>query len=213
MAFDIYHYFAEQTEIQKPQLLKEYPNEQRQALIYENNALVLGKLISEWRSHSTILYQQIQYTDPLYIQEIVRHLVTHKANQSILGKNDLEQLLSEIATLQLTELKQLDQTGHYGEQGIGQLLTGQLDYLHGQAEDWVWSSNQLTELLGSKAQLEHSELDETTEDSEMSHDNHNQHIEVTTPTPPTWAKILEPVVALAILAYLYCAYTHLTALS
>lgn len=45
MAFDLVHYFAEQTEIQKPQLFSQYSREKRSHYIFELNALVLGKLI------------------------------------------------------------------------------------------------------------------------------------------------------------------------
>ena len=71
-----------------------------------------------------------------------------------LDKKQLEQTISEILLLQLTELKQLDQTGNLGKIGLNELFTGQIEHLSGQADDWVWSTNQLTELLGSKPKIQ-----------------------------------------------------------
>ncbi|MDO4222693.1 MAG: hypothetical protein Q4D05_01495 [Acinetobacter sp.] len=43
------------------------------------------------------------------------------------------------------------------------------------------------------------------------HDDHHVHIELPPVKEPTWAKIAAPLVAFAVLAYLYCAYSHLMA--
>lgn len=98
-----------------------------------------------WRKDSDKLYTEIQDQNPLYIQEIARHLTTSPKNQSTLSKQQLESSLSEILALQLSELKQLEQTGHLGKIGLNELMIGQIDHLSGQADDWVWSTNQLTE--------------------------------------------------------------------
>ncbi len=52
-----------------------------------------------------------------------------------LSKTELEQNISEVLALQLTELKQLDQTGNFGNKGLGELLLGQIEHLSGQADD------------------------------------------------------------------------------
>lgn len=41
------------------------------------------------------------------------------------------------------------------------------------------------------------------------HNDHNTEIELPPVVEPCWAKCLAPLVALAVLAYLYCAYQHL----
>lgn len=48
------------------------------------NILTLGKLISLWRQNDNKIYQEIKTSDPLYIQEVARHLTTSKHNQSTL---------------------------------------------------------------------------------------------------------------------------------
>ena len=217
MAFDLVQYFAEQIKIQKPQLLNQYPANEKNKLIDEVNVLTLGKLISLWHQDDSKIYNEIKTADPLYIQEVARHLTTSKHNQSDLKNTELEQSISEILTLQLTELNQLDDTGGFGQNGLKELILGQVEHLSGQAEDWVWSTNHLTELIGSKpVEQEELSLDTTMKEfNQMVHQaqpsHEDLHIEEQTieTSVPTWSKIIAPVVALAILGYLYCIYTQL----
>lgn len=216
MAFDLVQYFAAQIKLQKPSLLKQYDSVERDQYIQEINALSLGKLVSLWREDNQKLYQEIDSQDELYIQEVARRLTTSTANESTLSKTELEHNISEILALQLAELKQLDHTGNFGNKGIGELLLGQIEHLSGQADDWIWSTNELTELKGSKPipqeelSLEASMKEFNQMVQQHSHDNHAE-IELTEATVPTWSKVLEPIVAIAILAILWCAVTQLFA--
>ncbi|ENW82641.1 hypothetical protein F909_00911 [Acinetobacter sp. ANC 3929] len=218
MAFDLVQYFSEQIKIQKPQLFNQYSTKEKQAYIDEVNVLALGQLISLWKQNPQKLYQEVQTADPLYIQEVARHLTTSAHNQSTLKASELETSLSDVLTLQLTELKQLDQTGSFGQTGLTELLVGQIEHLSGQAEDWVWSTNQLTELLGSKPVIQQEVSLEATmqefnqmvhQSQPTAHDNHEEIVEVETPVVPAWAYIVSPFVALVILLFLYCSYCQL----
>ena len=216
MAFDLVQYFAAQIKLQKPSLLKQYDSVERDQYIQEINALSLGKLVSLWREDNQKLYQEIDSQDELYIQEVARRLTTSTANESTLSKTELEHNISEILALQLAELKQLDHTGNFGNKGIGELLLRQIEHLSGQADDWIWSTNELTELKGSKPipqeelSLEASMKEFNQMVQQHSHDNHAE-IELIEATVPTWSKVLEPIVAIAILAILWCAVTQLFA--
>jgi len=162
MAFDLVQYFAEQIKIQKPQLLSQLEPAQRIAHIEELNALTLGKLITLWRKDDDALYQEILSQDQLYSQEISRHLTTSTQNKSSLDKSILEPATTEILELQLAELKQLETAGSLGKRGLRELVIGQIEHLSGQAKDWVWSTNELTELIGSQPVPEEEiSLDET----------------------------------------------------
>lgn len=216
MAFDLVQYFAAQIKLQKPSLLKQYNAVDRDQYIQEINALSLGKLVSLWREDNQKLYQEIDHQDELYIQEIARRLTTSPHNQSPLSKTELEQNISEVLALQLTELKQLDQTGNFGNKGLAELLLGQIEHLSGQADDWVWSTNDLIELKGSKPipqeelSLEASMKEFNQMVQQHTHDDH-QNIEPVEAIVPTWSKVLEPIVAIAILAILWCSVTQLFA--
>ena len=221
MAFDLVHYFAEQIKIQKPQLLAQLEPEQRKMYIEEINALTLGKLISLWRQNDDALYQEIQSQDRLYIQEIARHLTTSPDNKSALAKNDMESSYTEILILQFAELKQLDTTGNFGQNGLGELLLGQIEHLSGHAPDWVWSTNNLKELIGSQPLVEEElSLEDTMKEfNQMVHQTTDLHAtadhavtETTSqPTTPTWGRIAEPLVALVVLWVLYSAAQHIFA--
>lgn len=213
MAFDLVQYFAEQIKIQKPQLLNQLDPEDRKSNLLEINALTLAKLVSLWKKDDNRLYQEISQPDELYVQEIARHLTTSKHNQSPLNKPDLEQSISEVLNLQIHELKQLDQTGNFGKEGLKELILGQIEHLSGQADDWVWTTSDLTELHGSKPILqEEISLDETMKEfnqmvntQNAAHDDVHATVEVTPQKNPTWAKVAEPLVALVVLWVLFDA--------
>ena len=143
MAFDLVQYFAEQINTQKPQLLQRYAVQERKEHLSEINALVLGKLITLWRTDEKKVYQEISSPDELFIQEVARHLTTSSKNQSTLPKNELEQTVTEILRLQLAEIKQLNDIGNLEVAGLRELMLGQIEHLAGQAADWVWATNGL----------------------------------------------------------------------
>lgn len=219
MAFDLVHYFAEQIQLQKPELLAGYPPEQRKQYLSEINVLTLGKLVDLWRKNETEVYREIHQQDELYIQDIVRHLTTAKTNQSTLVKSEFENVMTIVLSLHLQEIKQLDETGQFGQKGIRELLLGQLEHLSGRADNWVWTTNNLTELLGSKPTVQETvSLDATMKEfNQMVHqsnDHHDDHIHIEEPATvavPAWAKVVEPIVAVIILWVLYCALSQVFA--
>lgn len=217
MAFDLVQYFVEQIETQKPELLQNHTKEQRREYISEINALTLGKLITQWRDNPQKIYNEITHPDELYILEISRHLTTRPENKSDLPRSELEYLSAEIFHLQLSELKQLHDTANHNLNSIQELLLGQIEHLSGQADDWVWATNNLTELKGSKP-LPQEELSLEISMKEFNHmvNQNTQHVaveaeEVVLINVPGWAKVLEPVVAIVILWILASALMQLFA--
>lgn len=220
MAFDLVNYFAEQIKIQKPALLSDYPIAERNLYLKEMNILSLGKIVSLWKTDQNAVYQEIQSQDHLYIQEIARHLTTSPHNKSTLAKNDMESSYTEILSLQFAELKQLDTTGNFGKNGLGELLLGQIEHLSGHAPDWVWSTNNLKELIGSQPLVQEAlSLEDTMKEfNQMVHQTTDLHVITdhtvteTTPQPmPVWGRIAEPLVALVVLWILYSAAQHIFA--
>ncbi len=220
MAFDLVNYFAEQIKIQKPALLSDYPIAERNLYLKEMNILSLGKIVSLWKTDQNAVYQEIQSQDHLYIQEIARHLTTSPHNKSTLAKNDMESSYTEILSLQFAELKQLDSTGNFGKNGLGELLLGQIEHLSGHAPDWVWSTNNLKELIGSQPLVQEAlSLEDTMKEfNQMVHQTTDLHVitdhtvtEITPQPMPVWGRIAEPLVALVVLWILYSAAQHIFA--
>lgn len=211
MAFDLVQYFAEQIKIQKPQLLNQYSPDERRTYLLEINALTLGKLVSLWKQNENVVYQEIQRLDHLYVQEVARHLTTSPHNRSRLNKTELEQVIIELLEFQLKEIKQLDETGSFGQRGLHELILGQVEHLAGHADDWVWLTNDLKELKGSKTiEQEQISLDETMKEFNLMVNMQKEHtqaeplaLEPTAQLNPTWAKIFEPIVALVVLWILF----------
>ncbi|ANF82445.1 hypothetical protein A3K93_09705 [Acinetobacter sp. NCu2D-2] len=215
MAFDLVQYFVEQVESQKPELLAQYTRQERRRLSAEINALSLGKLISEWRLNSNKVYHEIIHPDDLYVEEIARHLSTSKNNKSELSHAVLEQSIFQTLQLQLLELKQLHDTGGHNLHSIQELLLGQIEHLSGQADDWVWLTNDLIELVGSKPIIEETlSLDESLKEfNQMVSQNHTTDVDTvnTTASVPTWSKVVEPIVSIVILWILYGALSNIFA--
>ena len=220
MAFDLVNYFSEQIKIQKPALLSDYPIAERNLYLKEMNILSLGKIVSLWKTDQNAVYQEIQSQDHLYIQEIARHLTTSPHNKSTLAKNDMESSYTEILSLQFAELKQLDTTGNFGKNGLGELLLGQIEHLSGHAPDWVWSTNNLKELIGSQPLVQEAlSLEDTMKEfNQMVHQTTDLHVitdhtvtEITPQPMPVWGRIAEPLVALVVLWILYSAAQHIFA--
>jgi tRNA A37 N6-isopentenylltransferase MiaA len=213
MAFDLVQYFQEQIETQKPELLPALSKEEKRSFIAEINALTLGELISQWRANDKKVYQEITTPDQLYIQEVARHLTTSPDNASGLNKHELEHITAEVFQLQLTELKQLHDTGSHNINSIRELLLGQIEHLSGQADDWVWSTNKLLELKGSKPiPQDELSLEESMKEFNQMVSQHSSHEqEDVSPAVPTWSKIVEPVVALVILWILASAACNIFA--
>ncbi|RKG30515.1 hypothetical protein [Acinetobacter tianfuensis] len=208
MAFDLVQYFTAQIDNQKPELLSKLPRSERLEHIQEINTLTLGELIRQWRENDTKVYQEITHPDPLYIQEVSRHLTTSAENKSALPLFQLEELTSTIFSLQLHELKQLHDTGGLNLSSVRELLLGQIEHLSGQSDDWVWSTNQLIELKGSKP-IQQEELSLEATMKEFNHMVNQSHTDTehtaSTPAIPAWSKVLEPAVAVIILWFLYSA--------
>lgn len=214
MAFDLVHYLNDQIKLQKPFLLNQYPEYQRDHLLQEHSALILGKLVSLWRSNHQEQFKKLTENKEQYSNEILNNLVKPALENSSLDKEELKSILHEILSLHLSELRQLEQTGQFGAIGLRDLLIGQIEYLAAEADDWVWSANTLIELKGSKiTYLEDISLEQSnTESYQMVQQSHT-HEEKTEDSAiaPCWAKILEPIVALVILWILFNALCNIFA--
>lgn len=203
MAFDLVQYFNDQIKIQNPYILKNYDQNLRDKYIQEINALVLGKIVTLWQHNKDKQFDELKSINSPYIESISQSLITSENNSSQLTNHELQSTIIDTLVFQLKEIQQLESTGNYGIFGLKELILGQIEHLSGKADDWVWLTNGLIELKGSKPihqedislELSMKEFNQMVQ--QHSHTNDVQDsIEM---TAPTWAKILEPIVAIAIL--------------
>lgn len=215
MAFDLVSYLKDQIQLQTHKL-NLTSIEDKNGHITDLNSLALGKLIDAYRQASQQTYNEIKSQDALYIQQLARVLTTASVAEVKIPQAELENNLTQILTLHINELHQLDQTAQLGELGLKELLEGQTEHLSGTAPDWVWSINNLKQLIGSKKVVEEPVSLEATlkEFNEMVHSTAHDHdqqtdIQVAPATVPLWSKIVEPIIAIVILWVLlqaYCTY-------
>lgn len=203
MAFDLVQYFNDQIKIQNPYILKNYDQNLRDKYIQEINALVLGKIVTLWQHNKDKQFDELKSINSPYIESISQSLITSENNSSQLTNHELQSTITDTLVFQLKEIQQLESTGNYGILGLKELILGQIEHLSGEADDWVWLTNGLIELKGSKPihqedislELSMKEFNQMVQ--QHSHTNDVQDsIEM---TAPTWAKILEPIIAIAIL--------------
>lgn len=219
MAFDLVSYLRDQVKLNCSTQQKSSPL--ANDYLNELNCLSLGKLVDAFRQSPEATYKEIKSQDQLYIQHLARLLTTSTHNQTTVSHSEFEHDLTTILQLHIRELNQLDATAQLGQQGLAELLEGQIEHLSGQADDWVWSTNNLTQLIGSKKIVTETVSLEATlkEFNTMVHSNHTaeptaaEQVDALQPSPtiPTWAKVAEPIVALIILWILYSAYCNYVA--
>ena len=213
MAFNLVQYLNEQIQIQKPSLLNQYSTKLRSQYIQEINALTLGKLVILWRDNYQEQFHQLHFADETHTQAIINNLCHSVHNESSLPPPEFFIAVHEILNLQLAELRQLEITGQYGAIGLRVLIIGQVEHLTGQAEDWVWSTNKLIELKGSKPTVaEDISLEQSFKEfNQMVQQPHLHNEQPETTIIPTWARIIEPVVAFVILYFLFNALCNVFA--
>ena len=216
MAFDLVQYFIEQSKNQKPLILPDLSNTQRNEHLQQLNVLTLASIIHHWESDPNQAYLDITSLSPDAHNSIVGTILSSKYNESSLNQSSLKNALYSILALQTNELKQLHDISLMNQNGLAELLLGQIEHLSGQADDWVWLTSNQKILLGSKPiHEEHVSLETSIQEFNQMVQQTHQHEDiqtestVATNTAPTWALILEPIVAIAILSVLWCAVSQL----
>lgn len=221
MAFDLVHYFYEQALVQKPELLSNLTIDEKKFHLNELNSLALGKVIQLWRFDEDTFYQKIHQIDSNEIQRLAHQLSTSAQNESELDQISQENTLIGILELQLDELAQLDNTANLGKEGVSELLNGQVEYLSGQANDWVWQTNQMKELIGTKQNVNNNTTETSLDESVKDFRNmiHQQNEKIILPNDmtethlttitPQWAKNIAPIIAFFIIIFLYLQCTKL----
>ncbi|MEC7120980.1 MAG: hypothetical protein VXW65_13915 [Pseudomonadota bacterium] len=135
------------------------------------------------------------------------------------------QSCNQIADAVLSELFILVDTASLGEDGLNELLEGQPEHLQGQAPEWVWSLSGLTvnnntatpanvaeplDLVAGMASLNQL-MQQAAQQPAEPHMHTDHHVDIVLPTQRAAGnvtRILEPLIALALLLLLYVFFMH-----
>lgn len=152
MAFSLLDHVQQNKQVQLNLLLAEIAPEKRKELL----AFILGRLVKLDRQLPEQTYQAIQAIDPIFFWTNLDQQLTLCATsqQMMLTENSIQQALEKLFVLTISEIKQLDEAANLEQEGVSELLQGQVEHLQGQAPDWLWDLIQLDELKGQTTEAE-----------------------------------------------------------
>lgn len=146
MAFSLLDHVQHNKKIQLNLILQDLSAEQQQELL----AFVLGRLVKLDQQHPDDTHKAIHALNPSFFwQDIDQQLTLSALSQHTkLPEQSLQTALDKLFVLISSEIKQLDEAANLEQTGVSELLQGQIEYLQGQAEDWLWDLIQLNEVKG-----------------------------------------------------------------
>jgi hypothetical protein len=148
MAFSLLEHALNNKKTQLKLLLADLTVEQQQ----ETVAFVLGRLIKLEQQSPEDTYQAILNLSTAYFwHDIDQQLILSAISQQTgVAEQSIKAILEKVFVLIASEIKQLDEAASLEQAGVSELIQGQMDYLQGQAGDWLWDLIQFTELKGQQ---------------------------------------------------------------
>ena len=226
MAFDFVSYIGQQVEQQQPKLLASQPKVERKQFVLHLLALQVAELISAQKKHANEVYAQIQNQD---VEPLASRTISHIQNEEKAAhyftpiQSELQSANHDIAQIFLQELQHLDQTASLGQDGIAELIDGQLHCLQVYSDDWFWDSvgqpehkraedieaeqavdsqqvmKEFSQMISQNAQHNAHPTD-----YDHAHQNANQTVELAPTTQASKVYLfLNPLIALAIIIFIY----------
>lgn len=195
-------------------------------------ALTIAHLVSLNQRHGRSLVLALVNTRAVsgLWQTLDQTAVLAALSQELQGSTDqLSKAVDEVAARVLEEIFMLVDMASLGEEGLAELLEGQPEHLQGHAPDWVWTLAGLDSLRGQAVVVEEPVMDVAAgiasltalmqnaqhqqEEHLMGHAAHHDdhHPVVAEPVfreASTLARVLAPLVALAILLFLACVFAQ-----
>lgn len=220
MAFSLLSHIKQNNRAAISAVLPSLSPEQKSELI----AFSLAHLVYLNRKNATATYQHIKASQPdFFWQEINASAFDSYVTQTYAGSSsaDIQAFINQILAYVLQDINDIDDTASLAQDGVSELIEGQLEHLAGEAADPLWSIAQLPELQGQVEQQETpvdlqtsiASLSKMIHEATTQHqhdDEHGHHAVIELPPQreaSTLFKVLEPLVALAILLCLWCWFT------
>ncbi|OUY05683.1 hypothetical protein [Acinetobacter populi] len=220
MAFDFISYIAQQVGQQQPNLLADQSKQVKNQYLIHLIAFQLSALIETTQHDENKVYEKIQQLDSAWLVDMTQHTITQDQRASEYFQpiaTKLSDSNHKIATIIINEFAQLDQNAHLGVAGIKELLDGQYAWMQDQVEQWFWDSIDHPELKLSTSSQPADEPDFNEIMQEFNHmlqqqaqHNPQDHTaphtpvaEITPIAPSTFFKILNPLIALLIILWIF----------
>ena len=195
-------------------------------------AFSLAHLVYLNRKDPAQNYQAIRDQNlDFFWQDVDTAQLTAQAEQaSGIAIDDLRAFTNQIIAYIYADIIEIDDAASLEQDGVSELIEGQLEHLSAEAPDWLWAAARLDELQGQVAETEqpidletsiaslskmiHQAATTTHTDDPIDHeidgDDHSSphashHIELPPQRDaPAFFKVLEPLVAFLILISLLC---------
>lgn len=228
MAFSLLSHIKQNNKSAIAAVLTPQSPEQKSELI----AFVLAHLVYLNRQDAAATYQHIKSSQPdFFWQGIDTGAFAAYSTQAYAGSSldDIQAFIAKIMGYLLQDINDIDDTASLAQDGVSELIEGQLEHLAGEAADPLWAIAQLPELQGqveqhdapvdlqtsiaSLSKMIHDAATQNQHDShhdDQHHDSHGHHATIELPPQreaSTFFKVLEPLVALAILLSVLCWFS------
>lgn len=230
MAFSLLSHIKQNNKSALTAALAAQSPEQKSELI----AFVLAHLVYLNRQDATATYQQMKAGQAEFFwQGIDTDALSAYVMQAYAGSSfaEVQAFIAKIMGYLLQDINDIDDTASLAQDGVSELIEGQLEHLAGEAADPLWAIAQLPELQGqveqqdapvdlqtSIASLSKMIHDAATQNQPASHhdqhdphhDSHGHPASIELPPQreaPTFFRVLEPLVAVLILLSLLCWFS------
>lgn len=146
MAFSLLDHVQQNKKIQLDLILTDLNPVQQKELL----ALVMGRLVKLDQQFPQDTYQAISTLNSNFFWHAIdQQLILPAISQHTgLPEQTIQIDIEKLFVLITSEIKQLNEAANLEQTGVSELLQGQTEYLHGQAEDWLWDLIQLNEVKG-----------------------------------------------------------------
>lgn len=218
MAFDLINYIYDQTTQQHRGILAEYSKSQKYNYLKHIIAFQISVLQTKFRETPASTYQDISQLNTLKLQQeslklLQQAQVTTDFFNPIRDKiSDINQKVSSTIT---HELQQLDQNGHLAQSGLQELMSGQDEWITDTVDEWFWDVlQQPKKKLTKSNKKDNTDFQQIIKDfNKIVHEQHHPldndlhltdiNLGTKTHQIANFYRILNPIVALLVLYYLY----------
>lgn len=218
MAFDLINYIYDQTIQQHRGILAEHSKSEKHTYLKHIIAFQLTILQKKFQDNPASTYQDIIDLNTLKLQQESLKLLNKAQSQTAFFtaiEEKIPTINQKVSKTLIQELHQFDQNGHLMQSGLQELINGQQEWVTEAVDEWFWDVLQQPEKKLTKSnKKENADFQQIIKDFNkvlheqhhtLDHDLHlsNTNLEAKTHQIGFFYRIVNPIVAILILYYLY----------